>query len=185
MADQRQGRGCANYAAIVLSLFAAVECALAASTYTVGDASGWGTGNDYRTWEQKHTFAVGDTIVFNYGPPHSVVQVSQADYQACNTNGPLKSYSSGKDTVTIKDPSSFFICGTPGHCQMGMKVAIITASSTPSTPINPPSGTGSTGTGSTKSPTATPNKANTVSLQSGSTSVILLSIVAAITTFLL
>ncbi|KAJ7540655.1 hypothetical protein O6H91_10G024700 [Diphasiastrum complanatum] len=136
MMSNMQGRGCAKYLMVMLGLLALVECALGVSIYVVGDSAGWSPGNNYRLWEQNHTFVIGDTLVFNYAPQHSVLQVTQTGYQACNVSDVLKSYISGNDRVIVQDSSTFFICGTPGHCQIGMKLAIITAS-TPSTPINP------------------------------------------------
>ncbi|KAJ7540656.1 hypothetical protein O6H91_10G024800 [Diphasiastrum complanatum] len=136
--SRRDSAKTAKFLAVILNFFAGLQCAFAASTYIVGDIAGWGLGNDYSAWAKKYPFAVGDSIVFNYSPTHTVLQVSQADYQACNINSPLKSYKSGKDTVTLTDPSSYFVCGTPGHCQSGMKLAIDVTGSTPSTPYTPP-----------------------------------------------
>ncbi|KAJ7569432.1 hypothetical protein O6H91_01G077600 [Diphasiastrum complanatum] len=175
----QSGRGGAMLSAVILNLFAGLQSVIAVS-YTVGDAGGWNLGNNYTTWAEKYKFAVGDTVVFNYNQAsHSVLQVSQPDYQACNINNALKSYSSGKDTVTLKDPSSYFVCGTPGHCQTGMKVAITTSSTptTPTTPANPaPSNPSPGGTPSVHTPpsSTSPTSSATMLQQSG-TALLLLS----------
>ncbi|KAJ7569431.1 hypothetical protein O6H91_01G077600 [Diphasiastrum complanatum] len=156
----QSGRGGAMLSAVILNLFAGLQSVIAVS-YTVGDAGGW-------------------NLVFNYNQAsHSVLQVSQPDYQACNINNALKSYSSGKDTVTLKDPSSYFVCGTPGHCQTGMKVAITTSSTptTPTTPANPaPSNPSPGGTPSVHTPpsSTSPTSSATMLQQSG-TALLLLS----------
>lgn len=71
---------------------------------------------------------------------HSVLEVSREDYESCNTQSPMKSYTTGKDSITLEssDPR-YFICGAPGHCQMGMKLEIRTngAGNSPNVPTRP------------------------------------------------
>lgn len=71
---------------------------------------------------------------------HSVLEVSREDYESCNTQSPMKSYTTGKDSITLEssDPR-YFICGAPGHCQMGMKLEISTngAGNSPNVPTRP------------------------------------------------
>lgn len=71
--------------------------------------------------------------VFDYSPvAHNVLVVSLADYVICNTLSPLAKYSTGKDIVTIPAGPSYYICGTPMHCESGQKFNITAASSTAS-----------------------------------------------------
>ncbi|XP_026400083.1 mavicyanin-like [Papaver somniferum] len=100
-----------------------------AATYDVGDTSGWTTmGNiDYNKWSSSKSIHVGDTIRFVYNPKyHNVLQVTSQDYESCTTTSPLATYTTGNDSVQIKgdDTHYYFICGFPGHCKIGQKVAI-------------------------------------------------------------
>ncbi|XP_026410931.1 mavicyanin-like [Papaver somniferum] len=100
-----------------------------ASTYDVGDTSGWTTmGNiDYNKWSSSKSIHVGDTIRFVYNPKyHNVLQVTSQDYESCTTTSPLATYTTGNDSIQIKgdDTHYYFICGVPGHCKIGQKVDI-------------------------------------------------------------
>ena len=46
----------------VLLLVACSFSTVAASTYTVGDGSGWTTGVDYTSWAASKNFKVGDNL---------------------------------------------------------------------------------------------------------------------------
>ncbi|KAL2497875.1 Cupredoxin superfamily protein [Abeliophyllum distichum] len=131
-----------------------------ATDYTVGDSSGWSMGADYSTWTSGKTFAVGDTLVFNYPSGHTVDEVSEKDYSACSTGNSITTDSSGATTVTLKTAGKhYFMCGVPGHCSGGMKLAVTVAAAagagggattTPSgSTTSPPSST----TGSPATPT--------------------------------
>ncbi|KAL8026263.1 hypothetical protein ABFX02_14G016400 [Erythranthe guttata] len=53
------------------------------------------------------------------------MQVTHADYQACNATSPISTRTSGNDSITIDTHGHhFFLCGVPGHCQAGQKVDI-------------------------------------------------------------
>ncbi|OMO69632.1 Plastocyanin-like protein [Corchorus capsularis] len=139
--------------------------------YTVGDSSGWTTGEDYSTWVQGKTFTVGDTLLFTYGGTHSVDEVSKSDYDNCNTGNSIKSYNGGDTKITLSSPGAmYFICPTFGHCGQGMKLAInVVASSdnSPTTPSPPsgsttPSGTPPTGSSGTPSPPSGGNGAASI-----------------------
>ncbi|CAK7347753.1 unnamed protein product [Dovyalis caffra] len=130
----------ANIASALLILLLAAPAAFAATTYTVGDTSGWNTFGDYTTWASGKTFTVGDSLV---------AEVSKADYDSCSTSNLGKTYSDGSSTVPLsKVGAMYFICSTLGHCGSGMKLAVnvVAASGTPSTPTTPtsPSDGGST-----------------------------------------
>ncbi|EEF45378.1 mavicyanin [Ricinus communis] len=108
----------------VMALFQAIN----GTVYKVGDAGGWTSiGNlDYKQWAATKTFKVGDVIVFKYNSQfHNVMRVTHAMYKACNASAPLATYTTGNDSITIKNRGHhYFFCGVPGHCQGGQKVDI-------------------------------------------------------------
>uniref|UniRef100_A0A1D1YFS1 Blue copper protein n=1 Tax=Anthurium amnicola TaxID=1678845 RepID=A0A1D1YFS1_9ARAE len=118
-----------------------------AADYTVGDTSGWTTDLDYSTWTSGKNFAVGDTLKFNYSTTlHNVLEVTSGGYGSCSTANPIYTDRSGSTTITLNTPGTrYFICGVPGHCDRGMKLAVTVAGATPSPPFtpSPPSSCGS------------------------------------------
>ncbi|GJM86911.1 hypothetical protein PR202_ga02811 [Eleusine coracana subsp. coracana] len=136
---------CLPLAALLLLVASASPAA--ASSYTVGDGSGWTTGVDYTSWAASKNFKVGDNLVFNYAKGlHTVAEVSAAEYMACTATKPLGSDSSGATTVPLKTPGThYFICSIPGHCSAGMKISVTVggksspaATPTPTTPTTSP-----------------------------------------------
>ncbi|KAH7675391.1 Cupredoxins domain-containing protein [Dioscorea alata] len=97
--------------------------------YKVGDSSGWTIiGNvNYTAWATSKTFHVGDTIVFEYNKQyHNVLEVKEADFSTCTTASPLAKFTTGNDSIPIKQAGQqYFICGFPGHCEGGQKVEIM------------------------------------------------------------
>ncbi|KFK44343.1 hypothetical protein AALP_AA1G245500 [Arabis alpina] len=99
--------------------------AASSATLTVN----WSLGTDYTPLATGKTFAVGDTIVFNYGAGHTVEEVSENDYKSCTLGNSITSDSSGTTTIALKTTGPrYFICGIPGHCAGGMKLAVTVAS---------------------------------------------------------
>ncbi|PSS31613.1 Blue copper protein [Actinidia chinensis var. chinensis] len=148
----------AGVVCLVLILCCAVQSL--AKDYTVGESSGWAIGMDYSTWTSGKTFTVGDTLVFNYISGHSVDQVSASDYSTCTVGNAIKTDSSGATNFPLKTAGTYyFICGVPGHCGSGMKVAVTVAAAaggaTPTTPSGTPPSTTTTTT-SPATPTTTP-----------------------------
>ncbi|KAI3896118.1 hypothetical protein MKX03_020088 [Papaver bracteatum] len=103
-----------------------------ATTYDVGDVSGWTImgGVNYNEWASSKTFHAGDTL----------------HYESCTTTAPLATYTTGNDAIPIMgdDDHFYFISGIPGHCEMGQKVDIqvaaqVPAISLPSATPSPPS----------------------------------------------
>ncbi|CAD6250056.1 unnamed protein product [Miscanthus lutarioriparius] len=118
-----------------LVLIAAVAAPAHAKDYTVGDSSGWTSGVDYTTWPSGKTFAVGDNLVFQYSMLHTVAEVSSADYSACSASNSIQSYSDQNTKIALTAPGTrYFICGTPGHCGNGMKLAVTVAAVAATTP---------------------------------------------------
>ncbi|XP_072956171.1 basic blue protein-like [Typha angustifolia] len=95
--------------------------------YTVGDGSGWVySGVNYTSWAIGKRFQVGDTLVFNYtNGTHDVTEVGEAGYSQCITSPNSGVLTSGTDAVTLGSTGpKWFICGFPGHCDAGQKLAI-------------------------------------------------------------
>ncbi|OEL38594.1 hypothetical protein BAE44_0000387 [Dichanthelium oligosanthes] len=65
--------------------------------------------------------------VFKYSlGAHDVVEVSKADHDSCFNSRPLATFTTGDDTVPLPGGgvTRYFICGVPGHCAGGMKLAV-------------------------------------------------------------
>ncbi|XP_042501939.1 basic blue protein-like [Macadamia integrifolia] len=94
-----------------------------ATTYTVGDSSGWNF--NVRDWPTGKTFTAGDTLVFKYNPlVHNVVKVDIEGYNNCEVPQGAKVFTSGNDSIAVSVGHNYFICGFPGHCNMGLKIDI-------------------------------------------------------------
>ncbi|KAK8552170.1 hypothetical protein V6N13_120589 [Hibiscus sabdariffa] len=135
MASSSVGMACL----LLVSLSCMVVPSLA-KVYTVGDASGWTTGVDYRTWTSGKTFKVGDSLVFNYPTSHTVDEVSKSDYSTCTVGNAITTDNSGATTVALKKAGThYFICGVVGHCGNGMKLAVKVESGSAPSPAPAPS----------------------------------------------
>ncbi|KAL8139564.1 hypothetical protein V2J09_005585 [Rumex salicifolius] len=127
--------------------------------YMVGDSTGWTSVAhfDYRRWASTKTFRIGDVVVFIYVQRfHNVMQVSQDAYEACNASFPISIHTSGSDSIVITGYGHhFFVCGSPGHCQLGQKVDINVIP-----PFSPLASSPFPSTGSTLPPPADYDKAS-------------------------
>ncbi|KAJ0113454.1 hypothetical protein Patl1_01608 [Pistacia atlantica] len=95
-----------------------------ATTFTVGDTSGW-TFSFNQNWTNGKKFKAGDILVFNYDPSlHNVVVVDENGYNSCSSSPSSKTYATGKDKVKLSKGRNYFICGIPGHCDGGLKIAV-------------------------------------------------------------
>lgn len=66
--------------------------------------------------------------MFTYVPPHTVDELSKADYEACSFDNPKMKDSSGRTEVTFKEAGTrYFACAAGSHCSQGQKVAITVA----------------------------------------------------------
>ncbi|KAG2264234.1 hypothetical protein Bca4012_013846 [Brassica carinata] len=115
-------------AALVILVFIgllAVKTTLAAQ-HEIGGKQGWDQSVDFDSWSSDKSFKVGDQLVFKYSSLHSVVELgSETAYKSCDLGTPVNSLSSGNDVVKLsKTGTRYFACGTPGHCQSGMKVKV-------------------------------------------------------------
>ncbi|XP_074588613.1 chemocyanin-like [Curcuma longa] len=142
-------------AALLIFLAAAVPAAVA-TDYTVGGSQGWNSGVDYSSWASGKTFNVGDTLLFQYSPLHSVAEVGESDFNACSASNSVQTHTDRSTRISLTAPGSrYFICGTSGHCSGGMKLAVTVAASGSSddgstAPSSPSSSSGTT------TPTVTP-----------------------------
>ncbi|MCO5550903.1 hypothetical protein L7F22_004397 [Adiantum nelumboides] len=98
--------------------------------HTVGRSAGWtipavGSVN-YSAWAAAFTLSQGDVLVFKYDASlHDVLQVSEADYIACNASQPSAIYNTGETFITLSQVGTWcFICGVPGHCLAGQKLKV-------------------------------------------------------------
>lgn len=110
---------------MLLFLLCVLQCVhlVEGATYVVGGSKGWYLQS--KAWAVGKRFRAGDILVFNYNPSvHNLVVVNAGAYRSCSTAGssPL---TSGSDKVTLTRGANYFICGAPGHCTAGMKMAVI------------------------------------------------------------
>ncbi|CAL5184668.1 unnamed protein product [Lathyrus oleraceus] len=122
-----EGRGSVSSASVITML---LLCMLVfhpkmihAETYIVGDGQGWTFG--VQNWPSGKTFKAGDILVFNYIPLiHNVVKVNEFGYNSCVALGGSDLHVSGADGITLTQGANYFICGVPGHCNRGQKIAV-------------------------------------------------------------
>ncbi|XP_071713571.1 mavicyanin-like [Rutidosis leptorrhynchoides] len=97
-----------------------------ATTYTVGDSSGWDISTNLNTWEQGKKFIVGDVLLFQYASTDSLCEVGQESFQTCNTTNVINCYSDGNTTIPLTSPGErYFLCGNKLYCYSGMKLDVI------------------------------------------------------------
>jgi len=102
-----------------------------ATLFQVGGAGAqWTLGPTY----PPITANVGDTLLFDFTSGHTVnLFNTQADFTNCNLANSVLQASSGPFTFTVASVPAWLGCSMPGHCDAGMKVAVL-AASTPATP---------------------------------------------------
>ncbi|CAI9757867.1 unnamed protein product [Fraxinus pennsylvanica] len=131
----------AGFTGLILSLIICCGVAISVATdYTVGDTSGWSIGADYSTWTSGKTFAVGDTLVFNYPSGHTVDEVSENDYTSCTTGNSISTDSSGATSVTLKTAASAG-GGSPSGTTTTPTSSTTVSPATPRTITTPTAGT--------------------------------------------
>ncbi|KAI3863064.1 hypothetical protein MKW98_015522 [Papaver atlanticum] len=128
------------------------------ASHTVGaPGGGWDQTTNFDAWTKGETLKVGDTLVFQYAAPHSVLEVLEADYKTCNGNNPISSDTSGNTVITLSSAGKrFFICGITSHCSQGMKLKVEIVESTPLSPPPPKPRTPSPTTPSPATPSPPP-----------------------------
>nr|XP_043633743.1 blue copper protein-like [Erigeron canadensis] len=111
-----------------VTLLVIIGCAsrCQATTYTVGDTSGWDISTDVDSWAQDKHFVVGDVLTFQYSSSHSVAEVNRDSYKGCNTTKAIQPASNGNTTFALTKPGHrYFICGNKLHCYAGMKLHVV------------------------------------------------------------
>ncbi|KAH7292354.1 hypothetical protein KP509_29G064000 [Ceratopteris richardii] len=96
--------------------------------YPVGGNGMWMLGSkvSYNKWAASKVFRQNDQLLFSFNPTfHNLMLVSAAEYVSCSPRKPIAIYRKGKVSFNLaKRETYFFICGIPGHCQAGMKMAV-------------------------------------------------------------
>ncbi|URE14673.1 Plastocyanin-like domain [Musa troglodytarum] len=146
------GAQAASAVGLLLMAAGLLQClaVAAATSHTVGGSTGWTippNATFYPEWAASQTFAIGDTLVFNFATgSHDVMEVAKSDYESCSTANPIGStITTGPASVAITSAGEhYYICGFSGHCDAGQKLSITVASS-PSATSPPPTSTGSDG----------------------------------------
>ncbi|XP_008218970.2 PREDICTED: basic blue protein-like [Prunus mume] len=116
-------RGSAIVATMLLLCIMLPCCEISyATNYTVGDDDGWNFKvHDWPTG--KKLFHSHDTLVFKYNNgQHNVAVVDENGYTTCTISDQV--FSSGNDEIKLQHGQNYFICGFPGHCAAGMKMAV-------------------------------------------------------------
>ncbi|KAG6490125.1 mavicyanin-like [Zingiber officinale] len=138
MAKEATSLSLAGLILVAANLLLAVS---AATTHTVGGNSGWTIpfgANNYTAWASIQTFAVGDTLVFNFvNGTHDVIQVPWASFNSCSTANQIGStFNTSPARLPITTAGMhYYICRFPGHCDAGQRLAItVPASSTSASP---------------------------------------------------
>ncbi|XP_010248962.1 PREDICTED: mavicyanin [Nelumbo nucifera] len=126
------------YRLMVLVSFVVLAANGALTTqHVVGGSQGWGESTDFSAWTSGRTFKVGDQLVFKYTAGlHTVVELADENaYKSCDTSSAVDSMDGGNSVVKLSKPGTrYFACGTPGHCDQGMKVKIKTVADNGSSP---------------------------------------------------
>uniref|UniRef100_K3ZX58 Phytocyanin domain-containing protein n=1 Tax=Setaria italica TaxID=4555 RepID=K3ZX58_SETIT len=162
----------ARVAVLFAAGYTAAALAAATTTFVVGDDQGWTIGVDYIAWVKGKTFKAGDKLgecrsaaesaaahallarrekkniaVFNYpSEEHTVTEVGKNDYFACAGGSALSNDRSGSTNVTLTGAGTrYFICNIPGHCTIGMRLAVTVAGGGSPEVVTTPTGGVATG----------------------------------------
>ncbi|XP_052199309.1 cucumber peeling cupredoxin-like [Diospyros lotus] len=138
----------ARLAFLAIAVVAALVEGSTAASYTVGDDSGWRIPSSgasfYSDWAAKHTFAVGDSLVFDFATgQHDVATVSESQFSSCTAGNQI--VTTGPATIKLDSASmNYYICTIGSHCSSGQKLSInVTSAATPSGSPPPPASPGS------------------------------------------
>ncbi|GFS29941.1 cupredoxin superfamily protein [Actinidia rufa] len=142
------------------------EEALAAQ-HVVGGSQGWEESADFSSWASTQKFKVGDQLVFKYTSGlHSVVELgSESAYKSCDIGSSVNSLNGGNNVVKLNKPGTrYFVCGTLGHCDQGMKVKITTVAADASDSPTSSSSSSSSPTSTSTAPSLSRSFAPVVSI---------------------
>ncbi|KAJ4953971.1 hypothetical protein NE237_030803 [Protea cynaroides] len=81
-------------------------------------------------WAEATRFKIGDWLIWKYDPKQdSVVEVTQENYDKCNTSNPIAEYKDGNSKVKLNRSGPFyFISGAQWKCQKGQKLIVVVLS---------------------------------------------------------
>ncbi|KAF5190135.1 Early nodulin-like protein [Thalictrum thalictroides] len=124
----------------ILMLVLGLVLTCQATTYTVGDTSGWDISSNIDSWATDKNLKVGDSLLFLYSSTHSVNEVNKESYDACNVTNPISASSNGNTTITLTTPGNkYFVCGNKLHCFGGMKLQVHVKGEVAGSPASAPS----------------------------------------------
>ncbi|GAB2217481.1 hypothetical protein Droror1_Dr00000673 [Drosera rotundifolia] len=114
---------------LVLLMFCCLPARSKATVYNVGGTSGWDLSTDIGSWAQGKTFVTGDVLWFQYASYNNVCELTNENYDVCNTTQPLQTYTGGNTTITLTHSGDwYFACGNQLYCLGGMKLRVNVAS---------------------------------------------------------
>ncbi|KAI4350586.1 hypothetical protein L6164_005032 [Bauhinia variegata] len=115
---------------LLLTIFSCLQhFSVCSFEFRVGSSKGWlvPSANDtniYNDWASHNRFQVGDSIRFKY-KKDSVMEVTQEDYNKCNSTHPNFFSNTGSTVFRLEHPGSFyFISGASGHCEKGQRMIV-------------------------------------------------------------
>ncbi|XP_009364011.1 mavicyanin-like [Pyrus x bretschneideri] len=125
---------------VVITATALITQRAEAETHTVGDATGWTNivdSDTYSSWAAKHTFKVGDTLVFQFTTGrHDVATLTKKAYDECSNTDILGVLNQGPASYSLNETGDYyFICAFPGHCSEGQKLSIKVTASRAAAPL--------------------------------------------------
>ncbi|KAJ0251565.1 ENODL3 [Hirschfeldia incana] len=96
--------------------------------FYVGGRDGWvlTPPEDYSHWSYRNRFQVNDTLYFKYPKgKDSVLEVSEEEFNTCNTTHPITSLSDGESLFVLsRSGPFFFISGNSENCLKGQKLPV-------------------------------------------------------------
>ncbi|EPS72033.1 hypothetical protein M569_02727, partial [Genlisea aurea] len=103
------------------------------SEFRVGGPGGrWAVPSDpnspiYIQWAESNRFQIGDTLLFFYtADQDSVLQVTEDDYDDCNTTSPLNRYTDGHTAFKFNQSGPYyFISGLTQNCLKSEKLVVV------------------------------------------------------------
>ncbi|XP_058092856.1 early nodulin-like protein 9 isoform X2 [Magnolia sinica] len=103
-----------------------------ATEYKVGGANGWTVPADSRAmtlnqWAEMKRFQTGDSLLFVYqADKDSVLQVTQDNYNKCNTASYIASFNDGNTSFKFnRSGPYYFISGIEDRCQKNEKLIVV------------------------------------------------------------
>ncbi|XXG42492.1 hypothetical protein AAC387_Pa01g2761 [Persea americana] len=98
----------------------------------------------YKNWSSRHTFRVGDSLVFDFESGfYNVMQVSRREYEDCTANSPFRAFGEGPATVPLHEEGvHYFLCSLGNYCHLGQKLLVVVQHSPfpgPPPPLQQPS----------------------------------------------